>query len=232
MMLVCVHEHIHPSGCLRSIERTEQFVHFGSIFPSSQIVCDEMLSTRKLYSAIGLETNLDKILFSISVFLTVMLLGGLCWFFRKKKESHKLELAISSGDEKRSSKESSKYPTITIVQKSRSDTNDDTSLADSTLSSMWDTQSQKYDNSFFKETQLKREIENCLSRSRDYENAIRLNKDSDSFISDAGESTIERVEEQSPARKTLQRNYHIYSKSMMEPSESRDDEEYGGAQSV
>jgi hypothetical protein len=190
-----------------------------------------LYATRDLSQAIGLETTLDKILFSISVVLTVILFGIIIWFWRQRKESPKVHIFGDSPDDARqSSKKDSKYPTITIVQKPESD---QSSVAESEVSSMWDSQSQKYDISYFTETQMKKDIENYLSSSREHGNAHSVESDVDSFTPGNGStrSTVERVDQSTYPRKMLQRDYHIYSKSNIEACESRD-EEYGGARSI
>ncbi len=191
----------------------------------------DSIQARNLSQAIGLSTSIDKILFSISVTLTVILFGIIIWFWKKKSRVNKVFVIDENNEHKRSKKnlKKSDYPTITVVQKSGSD---DGSVVESDVSSMWDTQSQKFDNTYFKEVQLKRDIENCLSSSREYESAYKAYTTDNSETSYTENSTIEGEEEFAHPRKTLERDFHVYSKSDIGVCESRDDDEYGGAQSV
>lgn len=99
-------------------------------------------------------------------------------------------------NEKKKAKRSTKYPTITITQKDR--TNSQGSI-ESEVSSMWDSQSQKYDHKHFKDTELRIEIDKCLTAgSRDIESGRDENESAldeiSSCTSDFG-STMEREDE-------------------------------------
>jgi len=99
-------------------------------------------------------------------------------------------------EKKMKAKSSSKYPTITITQKER--TNSQGSIQ-SEVSSMWDTQSQRYDQKHFKDTELRIQIDKCLTAgSRDIESGRDENDSAldeiSSCASDFG-STMERGDE-------------------------------------
>ena len=191
--------------------------------------------------AIGLETNTDKILFSIAVVLTVILFGIILWFWKQKRRSNKVHITEIITGTKTSNQSSSKqsesvaYPTITVVTKSGSQ--DQESVAESDVSSMWDTQSQKHDKSYFKVAQLRKEVEDFLARSRDRENVkengIDTEFDLNSCKSDHGDSTVGSTvrstvgtldQEFTPPTRKLQRDYHVYSKSDVQAFDSRDDQ--------
>ena len=213
---------------------TQPLTNYGRI-PLSPENSIDSIQARNLSQAIGLSTSIDKILFSISVTLTVILFGIIIWFWKKKSRVNKVFVIDENNEGQRSKKnlKKSDYPTITVVQKSGSD---DGSVVESDVSSMWDTQSQKFDNTYFREVQLKRDIENCLSSSREYESAYKAHStkpiDDDGETPNSENSTIEGAEEFAHPRKRLERDFHVYSKSDIGVCESRDDDEYGGAQSV
>ena len=162
-------------------------------------------TSRFLANAIGLETTTDKILFGIAVFLTVILIVVLSLFCKKRNQvvpqiNNEGPIDKILHEKNKKAKSSSKYPSITITQKER--TNSQGSIQ-SEVSSMWDTQSQKYDQKHFKDTELRLEIDKCLTAgSRDIESGGDENDStSDSTIdeissctSDFG-STIERGDE-------------------------------------
>lgn len=155
---------------------------------------------RFLASALGLETTVDKILFGIAVLLTVILIVvlSLLWTRRNQVAPHISDVGPIDKilNEKKKAKSSTKYPTITITQKERSNSQ---GSIESEVSSMWDTQSQKYDQKHFKDTQLRIEIDKCLTAgSRDIESGRDEDESAldeiSSCTSDFG-STMERGDE-------------------------------------
>ena len=188
-------------------------------------------TARKLARAIGLQTDLDKILFSVAVVLTVILFILILWFWKKRKGT--VHIAGSSDEAKKSDegrrgrKDPENYPTITIVQKSRSDSK---GSVNSEVSSMWDSQSQQYDNTYFKNVQFRKDIEKCLSSSKDEAYYDRSDEIS-SVPSENQNSYIDRVDQSTFRKKMLHRQLYGVSKSNIEAVDCRDDV-YDGARSV
>jgi hypothetical protein len=127
---------------------------------------DEMV-TRILSPYIGLETTVDKILFSIATSLTLILFIILLRFWRRRKQIvHNIDEKGADRNIKQLEQavdlpvEPLEYPTITFVAKSRTGSK---GSIESEISSMWDSQSQKFDNIFFKDTGIQIEIETNMS---------------------------------------------------------------------
>ena len=139
---------------------------------------------RMMASALGLETPLDKFLFGASIITIAVLIGIILILWRRRSQvgSHRSsEMAIEQiGKEKKKAK-GTNYPTITFSQKSRTDS---TGSLDSQVSSMWDSQSQRFDKKYFKDIELRNEIDKCLTASRDIESG----PDEDESLSNAPSS--------------------------------------------
>jgi hypothetical protein len=127
-------------------------------------------TSRVLASALGLETAVDKILFGTSIIIIAILIVAIYFFWRRRNQVRPHRSTDDALDETEMEKKIAKstiYPTITFSQKkSRTDS---TSSIESGVSSMWDSQSQRFDNIYFKDTELRSEIDKCLSASRDIE---------------------------------------------------------------
>ncbi len=128
-----------------------------------QTQTDKMV--RELKTIIGLRTTLDKILFSVCILLTVILFAILYILWRRRRAvrirpfineegvksttAAKNEKAQSENEttEEEESEVDSRYPIITILQRSRSSPDEQSFSSD--VSSLWDSTSQVHDRSYF-----------------------------------------------------------------------------------
>lgn len=121
----------------------------------------EEMVTRFLSPYIGFKTTADKVLFGIATSLTLILFIILIRFWiRRKQVVHNIH---EQKDADRNIKQIDQaatvpveYPTISFIPKSRTASN---GSIESEVSSMWDSQSQKFDNMFFKDTEIQIQIE-------------------------------------------------------------------------
>mmetsp|Transcript_941 Transcript_941/g.1136 ORF Transcript_941/g.1136 Transcript_941/m.1136 type:complete len:187 (+) Transcript_941:121-681(+) len=96
----------------------------------------------------GLDTTLDIALLSLSIILVVILTAVVTWFCLQKK---RLTRKIREKDEKL---DKAKHPEITIMRSRMTGSDDSSKTNDdafSDVSSIWDSASQKFDQTFFEQ---------------------------------------------------------------------------------
>jgi len=184
----------------------------------------------------GLVMTVDKILFAITVVLSITLFVIIwCWWRRRRQTVH---TATGSSDLKEPSgvtlqeKAPVKYPIITVT---KTVTDSEGASVASEVSSMWDSQSQKVDQTYFSNQEIGNQLRKSFDMERGKEdnevNEIYDGAEVGSCASEAG-SSFERVDQSRPPMKMLQKQMHIYSKSDIEAVESRDDDAYIQARSI
>lgn len=126
-----------------------------------------------------------------------------------------------------------KYPIITIIQKTKSSTSDEHSIASSNISSLYDTQSQLHDQSWFEETKQIQEMMEEVKRIREVESGLIPSYRSEEALFDASDSANETCNNKSsqnsismilPSPKKSTTASNIVSNVELEQSDSRDDD--------